>query len=106
LTAARPNNAGSNAPPTQGREFVVVNGCGIGESFEQLPRADRQPVTASERENAVVSGDLRVGYTWRRPTGEDAEAIFALVSARNTDVIGFADFTLDDTRDMLSEPGF
>ena len=53
-----------------------------------------------------MSGDLPVGYTWRRPTGEDAEAIFALVSARNTDVIGFADFTLDDTRDMLSEPGF
>jgi mycothiol synthase len=53
-----------------------------------------------------MSDDLPVGYTWRRPTVEDAEAIFALVSERNTGIIGFADFTLDDTRDHLTEPGF
>src|SRR6476620_3496382 len=53
-----------------------------------------------------MSGELPVGYTWRRPTAEDAEAILALVSARNTDVIGFADFTIDDARDLLGEPGF
>ena len=53
-----------------------------------------------------MSGELPDGYAWRRPTAEDAEAIFALVSARNTDVIGFADFTIDDTRDLLGEPGF
>jgi ribosomal protein S18 acetylase RimI-like enzyme len=55
---------------------------------------------------ARVSSDLPDRYTWRRPTIEDADAIFALVTARNTEVIGFADFTLDDTRDMLSEPAF
>jgi mycothiol synthase len=53
-----------------------------------------------------MSGELPDGYTWRRPTTDDAEAICALVSARNTPVIGFADFTLDDTRDMLTEPDF
>lgn len=53
-----------------------------------------------------MDDDLPRGCTWRRPTVEDAEAIFALISTRNTDIIGFADYTLDDTRDHLTEPGF
>jgi mycothiol synthase len=36
----------------------------------------------------------------------DAEAIHELVSAYNTAIVGFADYTLDDVRDELAEPGF
>ena len=54
----------------------------------------------------AASNELPDGYTSRRPTLGDAEAIFAMVSERNTSIIGFADFTLDDTSDLLSEPGF
>lgn len=49
---------------------------------------------------------LRPGHTWRRPRADDAEAFFDLVATHNTAVIGFADFTLDDARDQLTEPGF
>lgn len=49
---------------------------------------------------------LPTGHTFRRPTKDDAEAIFDLVAARNTAVVGFADFTLDDMVDELTEPGF
>jgi ribosomal protein S18 acetylase RimI-like enzyme len=58
------------------------------------------------RENGVMDGGLPDGYSWRRPTAEDAEALFALVAAYNTDIIGFADYTLDDASDQLGEPGF
>ncbi len=45
-------------------------------------------------------------YTVRPPAKEDAEAILGLVSAYNTAVVGFADYTLDDAVDQLAEPGF
>ncbi|NIK60295.1 GNAT family N-acetyltransferase [Kribbella shirazensis] len=45
-------------------------------------------------------------HTVRPPTREDAQAILELVSAYNTSVIGFADYTLEDAEDELSEPGF
>ncbi|MDQ3293806.1 MAG: GNAT family N-acetyltransferase [Actinomycetota bacterium] len=50
--------------------------------------------------------DLPAGYRWRRPTPDDAKAIFDLVAARNTAILGFADLTLDDVSDELVEPGF
>ena len=45
-------------------------------------------------------------YTVRPPAREDAAAVFELVSACNTAVLGFADFTLDDAIDELTAPGF
>lgn len=50
--------------------------------------------------------ELPLGCRWRRPTLGDAEAILELVARRNTAVVGFADFTLDEVRDSLTEPGF
>ncbi|MEU4601551.1 hypothetical protein AB0F43_01105 [Kribbella sp. NPDC023972] len=44
-------------------------------------------------------------YTVRPPAKEDAETVLALVSAYNTAVVGFADYTLDDAVDALTEPG-
>jgi ribosomal protein S18 acetylase RimI-like enzyme len=49
---------------------------------------------------------LPEGQTVRPPTKDDAQAILDLASAYNTSVIGFADWTLDDVRDALDEPGF
>lgn len=49
---------------------------------------------------------LPAGLTSRPPGLTDAEAIFGLVTAYNTSIIGFADYTLDDVRDELVEPGF
>jgi mycothiol synthase len=46
------------------------------------------------------------GYTWRRPTMADAEAIFEQTVAYNTAVIGEPDRTLADLRNDLGEPGF
>ena len=45
-------------------------------------------------------------HTVRPPTKDDAEAVFGLVSAYNTAVLGFADYTLDDMVDQLTDPGF
>ncbi|MGW6198930.1 GNAT family N-acetyltransferase [Kribbella sp. NPDC055110] len=45
-------------------------------------------------------------YTVRPPKLEDAQAVLELVSDHNTSVVGFADYTLDDAQDELSEPGF
>lgn len=53
-----------------------------------------------------MSDALPAGWTWRRPELPDAEAIWAFVSAHHTAIVGFPDFTLDDARDELSEPGF
>jgi ribosomal protein S18 acetylase RimI-like enzyme len=53
-----------------------------------------------------MNGGLPDGYSWRRPTLDDAEAILRLVVDYNTAVVGIADFTLDDVRDQLTEPGF
>lgn len=42
----------------------------------------------------------------RPPRMDDAEAILGMITAHNTPLIGFADFTLDDVRDELAEPGY
>ncbi|MBB5834517.1 GNAT family N-acetyltransferase [Kribbella italica] len=52
-----------------------------------------------------MSAVLPEQLSFRRPTAGDAEEIFALVAARNTAVVGFADYTLDDMIDELAEPG-
>jgi ribosomal protein S18 acetylase RimI-like enzyme len=53
-----------------------------------------------------MTAALPAGYTFRRPTKDDGEAIYELVAACNTAAIGFADYTLDDMADELTEPGF
>lgn len=53
-----------------------------------------------------MSDELPAGWAWRRPTMADAGAIWAFVSAHHTAIVGFPDFTLDDARDELCEPGF
>ncbi len=45
-------------------------------------------------------------YTVRSPEPADAEALFDLLSAYNTAMIGFADCTLDQVADSIVEPGF
>lgn len=45
------------------------------------------------------------GHDVRPPVLDDAEAIFELFAEHNTAVVGFADLTLDDMADELSEPG-
>ncbi|MFF0268778.1 GNAT family N-acetyltransferase [Kribbella sp. NPDC004536] len=45
-------------------------------------------------------------YTVRPPSIEDAQALLDLVSDYNTSVVGFADYTLQDAEDQLTEPGF
>ena len=49
---------------------------------------------------------LPSAYTVRPPAKEDAQALLELVSDYNTPVIGFADYTLEDAEDQLTEPGF
>ncbi|TDW23119.1 GNAT family N-acetyltransferase [Kribbella kalugense] len=49
---------------------------------------------------------LPSSYTVRPPSKEDAQAFLELVSDYNTSVIGYADFTLEDAEDELTEPGF
>jgi mycothiol synthase len=46
------------------------------------------------------------GYTARSPELDDVPAIVELVRAYTTAVVGFADYTEDDARDELTEPGF
>jgi ribosomal protein S18 acetylase RimI-like enzyme len=46
------------------------------------------------------------GCTVRAPEASDAKAIFRLLAAYNTAVVGFADRTLAQVRDDLIEPGF
>jgi hypothetical protein len=53
-----------------------------------------------------MTAALPEGYSSRPPQLSDAEALFELISACNTAVIGFADYTLDDMADELVEPGF
>jgi mycothiol synthase len=45
-------------------------------------------------------------YSVRPPTQEDAQAVFELVSAYNSAVLGFADYTVEDAEDELTAPGF
>ncbi len=49
---------------------------------------------------------LPTGLTFRRPSKDDAGAIYELVGAYNTAIVGWPDFTFDDMVDELSEPGF
>ena len=49
---------------------------------------------------------LPATYTVRPPTKDDAKAVFDLVAAYNTAVIGVADYTVDDMVDELTDPGF
>jgi ribosomal protein S18 acetylase RimI-like enzyme len=49
---------------------------------------------------------LPSSYTVRPPSKEDAQAVLELASAYNTSVIGFADWTLDDVIDALTDAGF
>ena len=53
-----------------------------------------------------MSRELPVGFQWRRPLRDDAEAIFAVIDRHNTPLVGSADITLAEVRDELSEPGF
>jgi mycothiol synthase len=56
--------------------------------------------------SGVIGDVLAPGLTGRPAELSDAEAIFDLVSAYNTAIVGYPDFTLDDVRDDLAEPGF
>jgi mycothiol synthase len=49
---------------------------------------------------------LPVGYRLSRPTLDDAAAIYQLVAACDTDVLGRPDLTPGDIADELVEPGF
>jgi ribosomal protein S18 acetylase RimI-like enzyme len=53
-----------------------------------------------------VTTELPDRYRWRRPTVDDAQAVLGLVGEYNTALVGSADYTLDDARDELTEPGF
>jgi mycothiol synthase len=53
-----------------------------------------------------MTAALPTGHTFRRPTTDDAELIYALIAARNIAVVGNADYTLDDMIDELGSPGF
>lgn len=50
--------------------------------------------------------DLPAGHTARAPRADDEDALFALVRDYTIAVTGTADYTLDDARDELTEPGF
>jgi mycothiol synthase len=51
-----------------------------------------------------MTAALPEGWTTRRPTLDDAAAILALVHACDIASIGEPDFTLDEVREMLTEP--
>jgi mycothiol synthase len=53
-----------------------------------------------------MTAALPEGLTTRPPEAADAEAIFALLAARNRAAVGFADYTLTDMIDELAEPTF
>jgi mycothiol synthase len=53
-----------------------------------------------------MTAALPEGLTTRPPEPADAEAIFALVAARNVAAVGFADYTLTAMIDELAEPTF
>jgi GNAT superfamily N-acetyltransferase len=52
------------------------------------------------------TASLPHGLTVRPPEPTDVEAIFGLVSAHNTALLGFADCTVGDIADRVVEPGF
>jgi ribosomal protein S18 acetylase RimI-like enzyme len=53
-----------------------------------------------------MSDELPVGFQWRRPGRDDAEAIFAVIDRHNTPLVGSPDITRAEVRDDLYEPGF
>jgi ribosomal protein S18 acetylase RimI-like enzyme len=72
-------------------------------------RCSAEPVRRLPVRLGMLGGvdiELPAGYTWRRPSVDDAEEIWEFVAGRNTSIIGFADVTLDDIRDELEEPEF
>ena len=56
--------------------------------------------------DACMTAVLPDSHSVRPPTKDDAQAVFELVAAYNTSVIGYADYTLEDATDQLTEPGF
>ncbi|MFI5696493.1 hypothetical protein ACIA58_31855 [Kribbella sp. NPDC051586] len=54
----------------------------------------------------MATAVLPDGYTVRPPVPADSRAIFALVSAYNTAVIGSADCTLADITNGIVDPAF
>jgi ribosomal protein S18 acetylase RimI-like enzyme len=56
--------------------------------------------------NGVIGDVLAPGLVGRPAEMSDAEAIFGVIAAYNTAIVGFPDFTLADVRDELAEPGF
>ena len=53
-----------------------------------------------------MSSTLPVGFEWRRPGRDDAEAIFGVIGRHNTPLVGSPDITLAEVADELTEPGF
>lgn len=54
----------------------------------------------------MAAADLPLGHRRRRPTVEDVPAIYCLVAAHDTALIGAPDLTEDDLRDEFTAPGF
>lgn len=50
--------------------------------------------------------DLPAGYAARPLSVDDVDAVYAVLSAADTAVVGAPDMTRDDVRDELTEPGF
>jgi mycothiol synthase len=58
------------------------------------------------QDDGVNVDAVPAGYAVRPPEPTDAEIILDLVSAYNSAIVGYADYTLDEVRDELAEPGF
>jgi ribosomal protein S18 acetylase RimI-like enzyme len=54
----------------------------------------------------TTTAALPDAYTVRPPEPTDAEALFQMLAAYNTPLIGFADGTVDEVADGIVEPGF
>ncbi|MFB9251914.1 GNAT family N-acetyltransferase [Sphaerisporangium melleum] len=52
----------------------------------------------------VLGAGWETGYVVRRPEPQDAPALYALVSACDTAVLGHPDMTADDVADILADP--
>jgi mycothiol synthase len=71
-----------------------------------LVETDRLNRPVAPRLHNVPEPMLPVGFRISRPTLDDAGAIYRLVAACDTDVLGSPDLTPDDIADELAEPGF
>src|SRR4051794_22023704 len=49
--------------------------------------------------------DLSSRFAGRRPTPDDATGVFEVVAARDTADIGYPDYSVEDAREELAEPG-